>query len=126
LFVAKFLLERSKDKAIDRLPDIGDEPNRLKIPVLVIVAEVIGVDFFVEEKDSLGEQVLPKPFGIGRKSTLVDPEDHEPDMTKHELLGFRLTAPLGQPDKAAFFLQGDLRVSTDDAAVGFPHEATLL
>ena len=126
LFVAKFFLERSKDKAIDRLPDIGDEPDRLKIPVLVIVAEVIGVDFFVEEKDSLGEQVLPKPFGVRRKGALVDPEDHEPDMTEYDLLCFRLTTPLGKPDKAAFFLQGDLRISTDNVTVGFPHAGTLL
>jgi len=56
----------------------------------------------------------------------VDPEDHEPDMTKHELLSFRLTAPLGQPDKTAFFLQGDLRISTDNTAVSFPHDGTLL
>lgn len=84
------------------------------------------MDFFVEEKDSLGEQILPEPSGIGGKSTLVDPEDHEPDMTKHELLGLCFPSPLGQPDKTAFFLQGDLRISTDNAAVRFPHEATLL
>ena len=80
LFAAKLFLKRSKDKAVDRLPDIGNEPDRLKIPVLVIVAEVIGMDFFVEEKDALREQVFPEPFNVNGKRALADPKDYEPDM----------------------------------------------
>lgn len=62
------------------------------------------MNLVVEEKDTLGEQIFTEAFSIGRKGSLVDPEDHEPDMPEYQLLGFRLTASLGYSDKAALFL----------------------
>lgn len=102
--MSKLFSERSQNKSVNGLPDIGNEADRLEDAVPVIIAEVIAVNLVVEEKDALGEQIFTKAFSIGRKGSLVDSENHEPDMPEYKLLGFRLTAPFGHPDKAAFFL----------------------
>ena len=52
----------------------------------------------VEEKDTLREQVLPKPSGICRKSTFMDPKDYKADVAEDKLLSLGLAPALGFTD----------------------------
>jgi hypothetical protein len=98
LFVAKLLFKGSQNKSVNGLPDVGNKPDWLKDASLVIVAEVIGADLIVEEKDALGKNVLPKSSRICRKSSFVDSENYKADMAQYELLGLSFAATFGFPD----------------------------
>jgi hypothetical protein len=80
--MAKFFFERCKDEAIDELPYIRHKPHRFKLPLFVIITKVVGVNLGVEEKNALGEQVLPKPFGKCWKSSFMDPENYKATMAQ--------------------------------------------
>jgi hypothetical protein len=96
--MTEFLFQRCQDQTVDELPDIGYEPNRLKVPGFVVIAKVIGLDPFVQNHDCLRKDVLPKPSSICRESPLVDPKDHKADMPKHKFLGLSLAATLSLSD----------------------------
>ena len=95
LFVAKLLFKGSQNKSVNGLPDVGNKPDWLKDASLVMVAEVIGADLIVEEKDALGEKVFPEPLSVVRKCQLVDPKDYKTDVTKDEFLSLGFTTALG-------------------------------
>jgi len=93
-FMAKFLSQGCQDQAVDELPDIRYESNRLKVPGFVVIAEVIGLNPFVQNNDRLRKNVLPKPSHISRKSPLMYPEDHKANVAKDKLLGLGLATAL--------------------------------
>jgi len=93
--VAKLLFKGSQNKSVNGLPDVGNKPDWLKDASLVMVAEVIGADLIVEEKDALGEKVFPEPLSVVRKCQLVDPKDYKTDVTKDEFLSLGFTTALG-------------------------------
>ncbi|MFA5167290.1 MAG: hypothetical protein WC530_02020 [Candidatus Omnitrophota bacterium] len=126
LFVAKLLFKRSQNKSVNDFPDVGNKPDWLKDASLVIVAEVIGADLIVEEKDALGEQVFPEPFGVRRKSSLVDPEDNEANVAEDEFLGLSVSTTFGCSDEPPFLLERNPGIFTNNVAVRFPHTGIFL
>ena len=93
--MAKLLFQRCQDQTIDKLPDIGDEADRLEIPLLVIIAKVIGLNPLVQNGDRLRKNILSEPPGIRRESSFVDPEDYKTNVAENEFLGLNLAASLG-------------------------------
>jgi hypothetical protein len=57
---------------------VEDGPDRLKIPTLVIAAEIAGMDLVAEEKDSLGEKIFPESSDMDRKDAFANAKDHKP------------------------------------------------
>jgi len=84
--MAEFLFQRCQDQPVDEFPDIGYESNRLKVPALVVIAEVIRLDLFVQDNDRLRKNVLPEPAGISRKSAFVDAKNDEADVPQNQLV----------------------------------------
>ena len=96
--MAEFLFQRRQDQPVEKFPDIGYESNRLKVPGFVVIAEVIGLDPFVQNNDRLRKDILPEPSSISRESPFMDPEDHKANVAEDKILGLGLATALGLTD----------------------------
>ena len=56
------------------------------------------MNFVVEKKDSLEENVFPEAFDVGGKHAFMNPEDHEANVAQDEFLGLGLATTLGLSD----------------------------
>ena len=95
LLVAKFFFQRCQDQPIDAFPYVGYKSNRLKVPEFVVIAEIIGLDPFIQNNDRLRQDVFPEPSSISRESPFMDSENHKANMAQNKLLGLGFAATLG-------------------------------
>ena len=78
--VLDFFFQRRQDQPVDEFPYIGNKPNRLEVPLSVVITEVISFDFLIQNRNGLGKKILTKAFDVCGKSAFVNPEDNETDV----------------------------------------------
>jgi len=91
---ADFLFYRIDYKTINPLPDIKRKLDRLKIPLSVFILQVVGFGFIIQNKHSLGKDILPITCHISWKGLLINPKNNKTTMAKNKLFLFSLDRPL--------------------------------
>lgn len=74
--------------------------------MLIPVAEVIGLNFVIQNENPLGKHVLTIASQIGWESLLVEAKNYKANMAQDEFFGFCLMAFLRLRYKASFFSEG--------------------
>jgi hypothetical protein len=94
-FMPEFFFQRCQNQTIDKFPNVGYKSDGFEIPLLVIVAKVIGLNPLIQDNYRLRKNVLPKPSGITWESAFMNPEDYKANVTQNKFLGLSIAATLG-------------------------------